>query len=272
MGNDLIPYSSWLSRGATILRHLKLGRKVLTATREAACYSTLKRFHIDVLHRMRQISSLVPDLTSDLEEPSLIAQEVCTECRRVLGTLLEIHPNHLHCCIKVFVDPATDGGSVATWVRSDPVDDRPPEMGRTKAHRVRENTVWAALLGDTDGNWPWRQHRVFGCNDLTNHRGQFKCTREHWDRYYKATLAVPIRFPTNHQKNEYDVIGFLTFDSPKPGVFRKVPNIFDYMDQSPAEYGQALESCMAFHATGILADTLGAFLHIIKNRSNEAGS
>jgi hypothetical protein len=135
---------------------------------------------------------------------------------------------------------------------------------------VNKNTVWASLLGTTDGNLEWRQHRAFGCNDLTGHTGQFKCTRPDWAKYYKSTLAVPIRFPTNAQRNEYDIIGFLTFDSPLKGVFYKIPNIFDYLDQSPAEYGEHLESSIAFQAAATLADMLGACLHPLKNTPPQA--
>lgn len=268
MDKGVIPYSPVFTWGAKALRCVPKGKAVLAAWREACCYGTLKRLHIDVLHEMRKMACYVQDLDADLEEPSATAQAVCTECRQLIGNLLELPSNHLHSCIKVFVE--TEGRRsdlVATWVRSDPFDDRPALIGATDAQPVRKNTVWAALLGEHDGNRTWRPHRAFGCNDLGQYEGEFRCSRKGWKDYYRSTLAVPIRFPKDPQRCEYEVLGFLTFDSPMAGVFRKIPNIFEYTRQSPAQYSEDLESSMVFHAVGILADTLGTLLRIVKNKA-----
>lgn len=269
MASDGFPYSKWFTRIAWVLRKLHLTR-ILKIGREAACYHTLKRFHVEVLHQIRNIAVSVPDLKTDLEKPSTIAQVVCTECRKLMGTLLELPEGHLHCCIKVFVETEGSGSDlVATWVRSEPLDDRPSETGRDNAHRVRKNTVWASILGENDGSRQWRPHRAFACNDLGSHHGQFKCTRKEWQHYYRSSVAFPIRFPIDPCNNQYKVLGFLTFDSPIAGVFRKIPDIFEYFDKGPAQYAQDLDASLTFHMGGILADSLAAFLQMAQGSQSQ---
>ena len=62
-------------------------------------------------------------------------------------------------------------------------------------------------------------------------------------------------------------VGFLAFDSPMPGAFGNVPDVFDYRTQ-PAEYKRLLRKSAAFNLAAMLADILGSFLGPIYEANN----
>lgn len=189
------------------------------------------------------------------------ATDICTEARELLGTFLELEPNDLHCCLKVMIASSgrPEDDRVATWARSEPLDDRPLNGKGDQGHLVSRNTVWSALLGRSDGNHLWRVFNCFCCNDLLKHGDKFRCDRENWSRYYRSTLVFPLRYRVEQTETPYRHIGFLAFDSPKIGAFRRLPNIFDSWDE-PSPYRNELELRTAFHLGAICADVLGTFL------------
>lgn len=258
--NDLKTISTWLSRFAWFAR-LVGARKLVWKVKHEAALEIVRRCHLNVLHRMRYLASAVEDWEQGTQVAANLAFQICTECRKTLGGLLELRDNDLHCCIKLLEKANGTNGDedkVSTWVRSEPFDDRPAEQTLSDAHLIKTNSVWSAFYGRFDGRYHWRQTHCFACNDLTKHE-EFQCDRINWQRYYKSTLAFPIRYPIDSQGVEFDYIGFLAFDSPKVGAFRGLPDIFDYRDR-PTEYRDSLEASTAFHIGAMFADILGTFL------------
>lgn len=253
-GAFLIKLLEW---GAKAARFVKAERLVWRIKHQAA-FTLVRRCHLNVVHRMRRLAHCMQD--GDAEQAAHLALQVCTECRKLLGTFLEIKDNRLHCCIKLLELDRLDGheDKVSTWVRSEPMDDRPAEQGIGNAHLIRTNSVWSAFYGRSDGKTQWRQMNCFACNDLTAHP-EFVCDRQDWAQYYRSTLVFPIRYPIDAQATTYDYIGFLAFDSPDTGSFRGLPDIFEYKDR-PADYREKLEESTAFHVGALLADVLGTFL------------
>ncbi len=244
-----------LSGGAKLLRILK-GHGLVQAIRERAMHSTLASLHQDIFHRMRLLATQMSNQW-DKEEAiaARLAFEISTHCRSVIGNLLELSPHRLHCCIKMMVDD----NRVATWVRSDPIDGRPVEKGDTNAHEVSKNSVWAALLGRSDGRATWQPFNCFCCNDLFAHPVDFICDRRNWQNYYRSALVFPVRYAKNTEGTELVNLGFIAFDSPTQGVFRGLPDIFNYQSNI-AEYQERLQQSAIFHLGAILADSLGTFL------------
>jgi GAF domain-containing protein len=206
---------------------------------------------------------LAPDVSSrekELASASTLALQICTEYRKLMGTFLELPETKLHCCFKLMApqSPGDTEDRVATWVRSEPFDGRPVEDGIANAHAVTRNSVWSAMLSKNDGKTTWDKFRSFSCNDLRRH-SDFRCDRKDWDRYYRSTLVVPIRYPANNLGTEHNHLGFVAFDSLTEGAFRGLPDIFNYRED-PTGYSERLESSAAFHLAAVLADTLGSFL------------
>jgi len=153
---------------------------------------------------------------------------------------------------------------VATWVRSEPFDTRPVEDTIEQSHAVSRNSVWSAILGRNDGKTGWAKFRSFSRNDLTKHPEVFCCDREDWQRYYRSTLVVPIRYPSNRLGTDHNHLGFVAYDSPDKNVFRGLPDLFKYRED-PVGYSDRLESSAAFHLAAILGDTLGSLLGPVMN-------
>lgn len=249
-----------LSGLAKIARHIGC-RRLLFTLRTAASWKVLRNLHINVLHEMRRLAREMGNPNGNRDSAAQIAQNVCGEARKLLGYFLELDSHKLHCCLKVMV-PQTGPGDpdkVATWVRSDPLDDRPIELGDDNAYSVAGNSVWSALLGRSDTKTNWQPFNCFSCNDLRKHGDLFVCARQNWQKYYRSALVFPIRYPRDSLGSTYRYIGFLPFDSPDADVFRGLPDIFDFRERR-AEYHAALEQSAIFHLGAVLADCLGTFL------------
>jgi hypothetical protein len=263
----------WMLRwGARILRGAG-GKKVIYAVRDRSSIGLLRPLHFNVIHRMRRLSVQMTDESDDPEAAAHLALELCTQCRTTMCRLLELNSNELHCCLKLMVTRpgAPDEDRVATWARSEPLDDRPIETGDANAHLVNANSVWSALMGRNDGITGWRPFSCFACNDLTKRHELFKCDRENWTRYYKSTLVFPLRYQENPQCTSYRNIGFLAFDSHNTSAFKGLPDIFDFRDD-PSGYRDLLEDCTAFHLGAIFADTLSGFLRTAYERKHLGGA
>lgn len=239
---------------AKLLRWLPWGwgRAVLATGTNLAVTRTLKGIHLNVLHRIRRLAVQLKQ--GNLDQSATLAQQICTEMNRQMCRLLELEANRLHCCIKLLEKP----DQVSTWVRSEPLDNRPPEIGADNAHEIDKNSVWAALYGRSDGATIWQPFTCFACNDLTT-QSQFRCDRHNWQNFYRATLVFPLRYPADQAGNEFLNLGFLAFDSPLPGAFRGIPNIFDFV-LDPTGYRDKLEKSAIFHLGSIFADTLATVL------------
>lgn len=221
---------------------------------------TLARMHHDVLHRMRKLAMLMQDEEKNADAAAQVLHQICNECRKIMGSILEIQAEKLHCCVKVMLEKTdpTDPDRVATWVRSDPRDLRPLEFGAENAHSVKSNSVWSSMFGVNDSQTNWQMFNCFACNDLTKHAA-FRCDRKDWQKFYKSALVFPIRYEKNAQGSDLQIIGFIAFDSPDANAFHGLPNIYEHLD-SPTVYLQHLTGSTAFHVGAIFADTLGTLL------------
>ena len=253
----------WITKaipvGAWVLRKAQLGR-VIVVVRDRATLGILAPFHFQVVHAMQQLSaSMTTKLPDGQDAATQLAIRVCNECRMLMGHALELNANELHCCFKVMVSGtvAGDRERVATWVRSEPLDDRPVETGEANSHEVGKNTVWSSLMGVSDGKTNWRPFPCFACNDLPAAGENFQCDRKDWQQYYKSSLVFPLRYTQREQSAAFINMGFLAFDSPKCNAFAGIPNIFDFIG-SPSGFQDALEKRMAFNLGAAMADVLSA--------------
>lgn len=260
----------WLAWGLGKARRLPV---IGTFWHYAKCRATknvLHDLHDQLLHRLRRLAPAVADFDSEYDAAHL-ATQVCTESRRIVSAFLELGANDLHACIKLLKPPLDEGDSegwrVATWVRSEPEDDRPFEQGDYNAHKVSANTVWSALLGENDGKEDWRPYCCFACNDLRENTN-FMCDRDNWRRYYRSVLVFPIRYVADNVGEASGIIGFLAFDSPKKNAFPGLPDIMATSDD-PAAFRQKLEKHAIFHLGAIIADTLGAVLREAHKSNND---
>jgi hypothetical protein len=181
-----------------------------------------------------------------------------------MRSLLLLDKNDLHCCLKMMEEsPASaDHPTIATYARSKPVDDR---QERTPSPlECTHSTIFAALTGGFDGETQWRPMRCFCCNDIRKYRNFFQCQRPEFAKYYNSVLVFPLRYVRNPDRNDFDIIGFLAFDSPKTNAFIGLPEIFEFRDK-PNEYKNKLDAEAAFHLGALFADSLSAHLHGIYN-------
>jgi len=228
--------------------------KLLRRAKNRYLLGSFYEFHLHVVHRWRDCFVGEPRLTS-WESFAPAFKELCNGCRDCLAEVLELNAQRLHCTLKALVEYG-EGARVVTLSRSDPCD-RPPEYGMANAHLVENNTVFAAICGKSDGIRHWQPYSCFSCNDLTRHVDQFACDRQSWATWYKSTVAVPLRYRDPHNRHEYRILGFLTFDLPSTDQFVGMPDIFEH-DRD--RYQELLAGSSIFHVVGSMADTLVLFL------------
>lgn len=249
--------------GARLLRAIRL-QSWVRAVRSRAAVSILLRLHTEVIHCMRDLALRMEEWDHHQIETAQLAGRVCTACNNLMSDLLELDGHHLHTCLKVMLA----GGSLAddvveTWIRSEPYDARTEEQDADR-HRVCENSVWSALLGQDDGNFRWLiPYCSFACNDLFKHGEDYRNSRPNWRRYYRSTLVFPLRYTAFVDgKRQFTIMGFLAFDSPRQDAFSALPDIFDYRSKSDkkADYVSLLHANAAFQLGATMADTLSMFL------------
>lgn len=247
--------------GAKVVRWAG-GQRLVASIRHAGALGILAPLHYRVLHAARNLAVEMAGHPPEKaqERASFAARQFCTECRDVMGRMLEVEPSELHCCLKVMTSQEGQGHAdrVATWARSDPLDDRPVEIGNQNAHVICKNSVWASLMGESDGRLDWRPFPCFACNDLANAKG-FRCDRDNWEDYYRSALVYPLRYIASDNCYDYVNFGFLAFDSPRNGVFLGVPEIYDYKDEPP-RFRARLEKSAVFNLGAIIADALSMFM------------
>lgn len=237
-------------------------RERVLKKREEMLFPHLSLLHYDGIHPIRDFAVDFVSEHYDEAHSHDLANHLCTCARRTMGELLDLRPDSLHCCLKFLIKGKTpDDDQVCTWGRSEPFDDRPHELGEVEAHLVKENTVWCALLGRRDPGTTWREFKFFACNDLHKYQNSgFHCDRIDWQRYYRSTLVFPLRFWRSSDAESVETVGFLAFDSPRPGVFWGLPDILAFgLGQTPegwSNYHSSAGGSAVFHAAAIMSDTL----------------
>ncbi|MGQ0594330.1 MAG: hypothetical protein ACT4QB_17295 [Gammaproteobacteria bacterium] len=247
----------WLWR---VARRLKM-RSAADAIRYHYAQKILWPLHWDGVHSMREFAITLCGPQPNKSQTKLAAQQLCTNLRELMGTLVRQPEHDIHCCLKMF--PENEGTQVVerveVWARSMPLDGRAQVIDPDpKINLVSRNSRWAALLGEYDGatHWHKNEYTCFSCNDLEKHK-QFKCDIPDWERYFKSALVFTLRYciaPDNQR-----VIGFLQFDSPGQYAFHGMPDIFEYAHH-PNEYRERLRLNPVFHLGAIFADVLSMFV------------
>lgn len=247
-----------LVKSAGVLRKVGWRDKIVTA-KHYVTLQTLVPLHLEAIHTMRRLASdalLGP--SANEAHFAAEAMQVCTALNRTMGAALDLGANELHCSIKVFLPP----DRIGTLARSEPMDDRPLEMGPENARPLSDGTVWCALMGKNDGRTQWRRYQAFVCNDLPSAyaKGKLRCGRLDWQDYYKSVLVYPLLYRSDGTQKG-TVFGFLGFDSPRVDAFLGAPNIFDHLENDGwGTYHERLNRASVFHLGAILADSLSVFM------------
>jgi hypothetical protein len=219
----------------------------------------LNSLHHKVFFEMRELGLAFEEI-SNPEEVAIYASEVCNLCRQTMGEFLGLQEQELHCTLKAFPTETNSREVVNTWARSLPYDERPINDNQS----INNNTFLCSLLGLDDGKNNWRRPlRCFSCNDLEAHLHDFACSRSDWSKYYRSALVYPLRYPKSVKKpNDFEMTGFLIFDSFKASVFTDLPDAFRCIinDESWNQYHGDLVRKPAFLLGAIMADTLAMFL------------
>lgn len=236
--------------------------------RSRASRTLFQRLHTDVIHKMREFAFFAEDLSADASEHvGCLARDTATACRDLVADLLELQDGKLHCCIKVFGQPEGVKERVVTLARSIPQDSHPDDNNPAANHFVDNNSVWAALLGKSDGGRNWaRPYPCFCCNDLVSVGPAFKCSREDWREHYRSTLVYPLRFVRDPAQRRFGTIGFLAFYSQQAGVFPGLPSIFEH-NLSFDDYFARLSASTVFQVGACMNDTLSTFLSPVYHSS-----
>ena len=250
-------FAQLMVKGARVLRYFKIGKRIVSSVKIRASLDLTRDLHKEAIHRIRNLSSATSK--GDWSSGGQSAIEMCTACRNIIGNLLELSEDQIHCCLKGFWAQECSGEDdlVITVARSEPFYNR--HTGDSDAHLVKNNTVWSALLGENDGKYTWESLNCFHCGDLFDHVSQFQCTRANWEQHYRSTLVFPIFHLEDINTRNRKISGFLTFDSPQKNAFGKLPDVFSYVTRRD-EYHTKIAQFSSFHLGALLADTLSIFL------------
>lgn len=142
-------------------------------------------------------------------------------------------------CVKIIDGPRLDDGSinfltgtVSTLARSRGSDPS-RERRDSQPQKIVENTDFKQILeSSVDGSYP----DSFYCADLVSYQRELRAqgrdylnSTPNWQRHYKSTMVVPIRFDRSRlfyednwqqARGEYETLGFLCADSLSTGAFR----------------------------------------------------
>ncbi len=226
--------------------------------------SVLYYLHFKAAHTWRDFAT-VDRADGNWESIREEARRFCESSQETMAQVIRVRPQAVHVSLTAFVEEKGEK-KVVTFARSHPFK-RDAEFGLDSAHGVQKNTVFASIMGESDGHRKWQPYSYFSCNDLTKYPEEFQCDRTNWAKWYKATVVVPLRY-RNTEDDTYTVIGFLTFDLNRRNGFGVIPDIFkcDFDDY----HEQAAESSV-IHLAGILADTLTGFLRPFLQQDGDHG-
>lgn len=212
--------------------------------------------HLETLAAMREMLLEAADRPLTHPQVSPAATRFCSAARLAVTDLLELDEEDVQCSLKVIV---TDGRRdyVETIARSQPGDDRPPQIGSGLGHPVDENSGWCSLLGRHDGETDWQVFDFFASNDLHRHGKLFKCSRTDWQRFYRSTMVFPLR----HQLSDgpFAIAGFLAYDSKLPNAFPELPDSIEFRRDWLGFHERAAH-CTLYHLGSLISETLGMLL------------
>jgi hypothetical protein len=238
-------------------------RKTLLRVKNYQVGGFLYELHMNVVHRWREFC--VDEHNWDgYMEVAKDADWLCDGCRDVMGEVMCLPNQGIHCSLKVCI---RDKGSitVATFGRSTE-SGRAGHYGRAHAQPATENTAFASVLGLNDGRRQWRPLSCFSCNDLLSKGDDFRCEgRKDWRDWYHATFVLPLRFKAQ-AADQFSVLGFLTFDM-LSWEFTGLPDAFE---ENWDAYHADIAKTAVFHAGGIMADTLVVLLKPYLERDSDA--
>lgn len=253
-GKEIVEGFVWVARALRFIR----AEGIVGNFRRRASLGFFELLHLDVVHRMRRLGMALETAHSNEQElthAGELAIEFCSACALLMGRVIEVEQNEIHCCLKVIVKGPKGLPLLRTFARSEPTDDREDISEGTP---LASNTVWNAFSGSNDGHNNWQRMNCFCCNDLTEHASEFDNGRSNWDRFYKSKLTFPLRFVDKQRPQVFETIGFLEFDS-KKGAFVGMPCCYDYVKDA-ASYRCKLDKCTVFQVGAIIADTLSICL------------
>lgn len=218
-----------------------LGRKTLAGVRARIHWGTLSQLHQKFAHHLREFA--VSTDGSGAPPNTSAAGHLVNGCRDVVCQFLEVDPQIVHATLK-FIGPNPSGekssAPIYTVARSAPLT-RSPDLHIP--HPAGHNSDFSALLGCADRKNVWTEpYSAFTCPDLTAAHASYDCSRDNWQRCYRTTVVLPLRF-ANPATLEHRFMGFLTFDSLNTKVFAGLPDIFQYQHHRRDEFNEQLSKC-----------------------------
>jgi len=247
-------------------------RNIIAVSRDRLILGSVMKLHLEAIHDIRKFClgrNELPDcsLTYDALE------HLANGCRDVMADILQVAKNDIHCTIKSCQGQngePKEQWQVYTIARSTPCE-RPADFGLSNAHAIGENSGFASVVGanDTKNTWIPHVYASFICNDLVNH-STYADSRENWSAFYRATAVFPLRYRMSGERL-HNVIGFLTFDTMKEDLFKRIPCIF-HLRNEKENYDKELSFFSFYHLGGIMADALVCAFYPIINYNNRKGA
>ncbi len=247
----------WIGR---IFRRFEYLRPFVRAAKDRAVLGVVARYHINFVHELRKVSINAESIAeSNISCDTL--ESLADGCRDVMADILEVWPNDLHCTMKLCEGEGCEKEEIKVYTiaRSQPCK-RPAEYGLDNYHLIGNNSSFASIVGCGDRRNKWTPHAftVFVCGDLTK-ESNYDDSRGDWKDYYRSTMVFPLRIKKTKDK-EYNVFGFLTFDSYKTNALKGMPNTFRYITDKKG-YDEKLSYSAAFHIGGSLADSISTIFY-----------
>lgn len=252
----------WLAR---LMRKWGVTRAIVKECKDRIIWGPAMRNHLSVAHALRAFAINV-DRNLQNKDQYLYLQMMADACRDVVADMLYLEEPTLHCTIKLLDGTPNDpkkAWRVSTVARSTPCG-RPAEY-RPTYHTVGKNSSFAAIVGCSDSKMnPWRvPYSCFCCNNLSASDIRYADSREAWDEYYLSALVLSLRLKRIPTQKNFEIIGFLTFDSPYVNAFTGMPNIFNYLNKNERDkYEEKLKFRSLFHYTASMADILTTVLYM----------
>lgn len=236
-----------------------LGKRALAGVRARINWGTASHLHQQFAHHLRDFA--VGTNSADMNPSGLT--NLANGCRDVVCQFLEVESQAVHATLKLIGPNPSEEKSKApvyTVARSLPLNRSP---GMNVPHPAGENSDFSALLGCPDRKNVWTEpYSAFTCPDLSANHVNYDCSRPNWERYYRTTMVLPLRY-ADPRSLEHRFMGFLTFDSMRPKVFGGLPDIFEHQNHRRDEFNEKLSKCPLIHVAGLMADTLASTFFLL---------